>query len=243
MNNKTKKRYPFKIQAQEVDFQNCISLAALTNILLSTAGLNADENGFGIRKLNENDSSWVLLRIAVEMDYFPKQYQEITVETWVEEVGRATTVRNFKVMDIENKTIGTASSIWAMINLSTRKAQDLMALEGIRDCATYEKVDMDKPIKLQTVDSDAYNSFRVSYNDIDINNHTNSLSYVKWISNCFSLDDYKQKLITRFEINYISEIFFGDEVSIHKEALTTDDYRFEARANGKNSCRARVVFK
>jgi acyl-ACP thioesterase len=184
-----------------------------------------------------------LLRLAVEMDIFPKLYSEIYVETWVEEVGRATTVRNFQVLDAESKIIGKASSIWAMIDLTTRKALDLIALEGIGNFANYEKVDMDKPIKLQAVDSDTFNSFKVSYNDIDINFHTNSLSYVKWVSNCFSLDDYSRKMLSRFEINYISEIFFADEVSIHMKEIDPNDYRFEIRANGKNSCRARVVFK
>ena len=238
-----KKRYPYSIQAQDVDFQSRITMAALTNILLSTAGINADENDLGLRKLNENNSSWVLLRLAVEMDYFPKQYQDIYVETWVEELARVTTVRNFLVLDSENKIIGKASSIWAMINLETRRAMDLTLLDGIRNQATSEKVDMEKPIKLNQVEENLFDSFKVRYNDIDINIHTNSLSYIKWISNCFSLEDYRQKLVSRYEINYISEIVFGDTVSIYMEEFEKDDYRFEIKANGKKSCRARVLFR
>ena len=67
-----KTTYSFTIQPQDVDFQYQVTLAALTNILLTTAGYNADDNGFGIRNLNEIDCSWVLLRLAVEMDYFPQ---------------------------------------------------------------------------------------------------------------------------------------------------------------------------
>ena len=133
---KTKiKTYSFLVQPQDVDFQCQVTMASLTNILLTTAGFNADDNGFGIRNLNENDCSWVLLRLAVEMQSFPKQYESIEVETWVEEVGRATTTRNFCIRNGNNYVIGNACSTWAMINIITRRAQDLSTLVGIHEFA------------------------------------------------------------------------------------------------------------
>lgn len=81
-----KKAYSFDVRPQDVDFQYRITPAALIDMLLTTAGMNADENGFGIRDLNNDDCSWVLLRMAVEIKKFPIQYEKIEVETWVEEV-------------------------------------------------------------------------------------------------------------------------------------------------------------
>lgn len=236
-----RKSYSFQIQPQDVDFKYQVTLSALTNILLTTAGYNADENGFGIRDLNKNDCSWVLLRLALEMDSYPTQYETIGIETWVEEVGRATTTRNFKILDKENKTIGRAISNWAMINIYTRKAQDLMLLDGIQKFAIGEKIDMEKPVKLLNIVGNPIDVFKVKYSHIDINGHTSSMKYVEWICNCIDLDEYKIRNISRFEINFINEILYGEEVSIFVTDNNDFDYRFEIQKNGMTACRARIV--
>lgn len=235
------KIYSFRIQPQDVDFQYRATMAAMTNILLTTAGYNADDNGFGIRDLNNIDCSWVLLRLAVEMDCFPKQYEKIHVETWVEEVGRASTTRNFLIRNEQEEIIGKASSNWAMININTRRAQDLISLNGIHKHATGVALSMEKPIKLDVVEGNPVDVFKVKYSHIDINGHTNSMRYVEWISNCFSLDVYRQKQIKRFEINYVNEILFDEEICIFVNETEKDDFRFEIRKEGKTACRARMV--
>ena len=235
------KCYSFQIQPQDVDFQYQVTLAALTNILLTTAGMNADEHGFGIRDLNKKDSSWVLLRLALEMKSYPDQYETVQVETWVEEVGRASTTRNFRILNAKNEIIGQAVSNWAMIDINIRRAQDLMSLNGIHQYATGEKVSIDKPVKLNSLDGEPVDVFKVKYSHIDINGHTSSMRYVEWVSNCIDIEVYKNKKVSRFEINFINEILYAEEVSIFAFELESSDFRFEIRKNGTTACKARIV--
>lgn len=234
--------YSFQVQPQDVDFQFRITMAALTNILLTTAGYNADDNGFGLRKLNEMDSSWVLLRLAVEMKYFPEQYEQIHVETWIEEVGRASTTRNFCIRNEKQEIIGNACSNWAMIDMQTRRAKDLLSLDGIHQFANGIESLIVKPIKLGAIEGDDYDAFKVKYSDIDINGHVNTVRYIEWVSDCFSLDCYRKKQIKRFEINFMSEMLYDDFVDIVGIELEPNDFRFEIRKETKIACRARVVF-
>ena len=237
-----KRIYSFQIQPQDVDFQFRIRMAALTNILLTTAGYNADDNGFGMRRLNAAESSWVLLRFAIEMISFPEQYEQIHVETWIEEVGRASTTRNFCIRNEKQEIIGNACSIWAMIDMQTRRAKDLQTLEGIHQFANGIIGKIEKPIKLTTVDGTKLDGFNVKYSDIDINGHVNTMRYIEWISNCFSLETYSKKKVKRFEINFMNEMLFDDEVNIIGQEITTNDFRFEIKKYDKTACRARVVF-
>ena len=236
-----KRTYSFKIQPQDVDFQFRIRMGALTNILLTTAGYNADDNGFGMRRLNAEESSWVLLRFALEMNYFPEQYEKIHVETWIEEVGRASTTRNFCIKNEKQEIIGNACSIWAMIDMQTRKAKDLQSLDGIHQFASGITGGIEKPIKLVPVEGPVFDEFKVKYGDIDINGHVNTMRYIEWISNCFSLETYSRNIIKRFEINFMNEMLFGEEVKIFGQELLTNDFRFEIKKEEKTSCRARVV--
>ncbi len=236
------KTYSFKIQPQSVDFQFRATLGAVVDILMTTAGYNADDNGFGIRNLNKINSSWVLLRFAVEMIHFPEQYETIHVETWIEGVGRASTTRNFRITNDQNEIIGHARSVWAMLDIKTRRAKDLLSLDGIHQFATGIKGAIEQPIKIQSVDGETIDCFKVKYSDIDINQHVNSVRYIDWVSDCFSLETYRTKSIKRFEINYMNEMLFGDEVSIVGNEISENDFRFEIKNGEKISCRARVLF-
>ena len=238
----SRKSYSFRIQPQDVDFQFRVTMAALSNILLTTAGFNADENGFGIRKLNEIDATWVLTRFAVEMNRFPEQYEDIQVETWIEDVGRASTTRNFSIRDAKNDIIGNACSIWVMLDLNSRRAKDLETLEGIHSFASGEAGQIEKPIKLDAVVGEEYDAFKVKYSDIDINGHVNTISYIEWISDCFSLNCYRKCRVKRFEFNFMNEMFFDDFVEIVGQEITSGDFRFEISKDDKTACRARVLF-
>lgn len=235
------KTYSFQIQPQEVDFQYRITLASLTNILLNAAGFNADDNGFGMRSLQANNSSWVLLSMAIEMDHYPTQYEHIKVETWIEDVRRAVTTRNFRITDADGTTIGWGCSLWAMINMQTRRAMDLTLLEGIHQFASGDGIPMDKPLRLGELEGEAVDQFHARYSHIDINNHVNSMRYVEWVSDCLSLDLYRDKHIVRFEINYLNEVLFNDEVRIFANEIAAGDYRFEIKKVDKTACRARIV--
>ena len=237
-----RKTYSFRVQPQDVDFQYKVTMSAMANILLTTAGYNADDNGFGIRFLNEMECTWVLIRFAVEMNRFPEQYENISVETWIENVGRASTTRNFCIRDEKNEIIGNACSVWVFFDMKTRRAKDLQTLEGIHKFASGEAGLIEKPLKLDAIEGEDYDGFKVKYSDIDINGHVNTISYIEWISDCFSLDCYRKCGVKRFEFNFMNEMLFDDFVEIAGQEIATGDFRFEICKEDKVACRARVVF-
>ncbi len=237
-----KKTYSFEIPPQSVDFNFQITLSSLTDLLLTTAGYNAHENGFGMQKLNDQGLSWVLLRFALEVDYFPPQYETIHIETWIEGVGRASTNRNFCICNSKMEIIGYGISTWAMINHETRKAQDLYSLENIRDFSSDVTVPIAKPMKLNETGGQLTDTFRAKYSHIDFNRHVNTMRYVEWISNCFSLEHYKNRRVKRFDVNFMNEILYGDEVKLYLLPKNEEEFLFELHCNGKTSCRARLVF-
>ena len=111
--------YRFVAEPFHVDFNGRLTMGVLGNHLLNCAGFHASDRGFGIATLNEDNYTWVLSRLAIELDEMPYQYEEFSVQTWVENVYRLFTDRNFAVINKDGKKIGYARSVWAMINLNT----------------------------------------------------------------------------------------------------------------------------
>ena len=86
--------YNFVAEPFHVDFTGKLTMGVLGNHLLNCAGFHATERGFGIAELNESHFTWVLSRLAIEMEEFPMQYEKFSVQTWVENVYRLFTDRN-----------------------------------------------------------------------------------------------------------------------------------------------------
>jgi acyl-ACP thioesterase len=239
----TKKTYYFNIGLQRVDFQTTLKLSMLGDLLLTASGKNADENGFGFQDLNKHNVTWVLIRFAIEMKRYPLQYETVGIQTWVEDVNRAFTIRHFNILDEQENIIGSASSNWAVLNVETRKPVDLNSLAGLKDKATGESGCIEKPARLGKVNAETTDSFAVRYNDIDINRHVNSIRYIQWITNLFPLEMFRDKFVQRFDINYMEEAIWGDKIDICYEEKDRDEFLVEIAKNGETACRARLKWR
>lgn len=238
-----KKRYIYDIEPQDIDFRRKVSLKSLTNFILITAGKNADENGFGILGLQKENLTWVLSRLVIEMDRMPSEDDSISIETWVEKIGTAFTTRNFRICDAEGVIIGYAASTWAVMDMKTRRSIPLDSIPSMKEFIVDEQTPIGDPEHLAGIDGEIVNSFTVRYSKIDVNNHANSLYYIQWISDCFSLDFYRTHTIRRFEINFLKELTIDDKGKVHREEVAPGDFRFEIITRDKGiACRARILF-
>ena len=236
-------KFEFQIAPQFVDFQTKVKLSHLIDLILTASGYNADENGFGIRDLQHLGGTWVLSRFALEMKYFPKQYEKIAIETWVEEVHTLNTIRNYRVYNEAGEIIGNSTSVWVMINMKTRRPMELKLLTGINRFALNKSNGIERALKLEAVGGNPLDDFSVKYTDIDINQHVNTVHYLDWMVNTFSLEDHKTNSIRRLDVNFMNEVVYGDRVNVFREEIAPNDYRFEIKANDKTAFRGRVVKK
>ena len=238
--------YQFVAEPFHVDFNGCLTMGVLGNHLLNCAGFHANDRGFGIAALNEDNYTWVLSRLAIELDEMPYQYEKFSVQTWVENVYRLFTDRNFAILDKDGKKIGYARSVWAMINLNTRKPADLLTLHGgsIVDYVCDEPCPIEKPSRIKVTSGQPIATLTAKYSDIDINGHVNSIRYIEHILDLFPIELYKTKRIRRFEMAYVAESYFGDELSFFRDEVNASEFHVEVKKNGNEVvCRSKVIFE
>lgn len=224
-------KYQFVAEPFHVDFTGRLTMGVLGNHLLNCAGFHASDRGFGIATLNEDNYTWVLSRLAIELDEMPFQYEDFTIWTWVENVYRLFTDRNFALLDKDGKKIGYARSVWAMINLNTRKPADLLALHGgsIVDYVCDEPCPIEKPSRIKVTSTESVATLKAKYSDIDINGHVNSIRYIEHIMDLFPIEMYKEKRIRRFEMAYVAESYYGDELTLYKDELGDGAFDIEVK--------------
>lgn len=237
--------YRFVAEPFHCDFSGKLTMSVLGNHLLNCAGFHAADRGFGIATLNENHYTWVLSRLAVELENMPCQYEGFSIQTWVENVYRLFTDRNFAILDKEGKAVGYARSVWAMISMETRKPADLLTLHGgsITDYVCDKECPISKPGRIKVTEKTPVSEYQTRYSDIDINGHVNSIKYIEHILDLFPIEFFKEKRIKRFEMAYVAESYYGDILSFYREEVGEKEYDIEVKKNGTDVVvRSKVIF-
>ena len=238
--------YQLVAEPFHVDFTGRLTMGVLGNHLLNCAGFHASERGFGIAEINENHYTWVLSRLAIELEDMPRQYEDFSINTWIENVYRLFTDRNFELQDKNGKTIGYARSVWAMISMETRKPADLISLHGnnLGQYVSDRECPIDKPGRIKVSVDAPVEEYQTRYSDIDINGHVNSIKYIEHILDLFPMDTFKEKQVKRFEMAYVAESYYGDVLSFYLEEKNETEYDIEVKKNNQEVVvRSKVIFK
>lgn len=245
--------YSFVVEPCHLDFRGRLRWGVLGNCLLDCAGFHATERGFGIADVNESNYTWVLSRLGIEMEEMPAQHEEFCIDTWVENVYRLFTDRNFAIYGkSDGRVYGYARSVWAIINMDTRKPADLLELYG-NDLLDFIETERSCPIEklghIRVGESMPVRMQEVRYSDIDFNGHVNSIKYMEHIADLYPPQWYASHDIRRFEMAYVAESCAGDTLGFFRKENADGSCDIEVRKNaggdnpeGEVVCRSKLKF-
>ena len=240
-------KYQFLAEPFHCDFSGRLFMGHLGNHMLNAADFHSTDRGFGMKYLMTIKRSWVLSRLAIEMNEMPEQYTKFNIETWVENAMRFFTQRNFDVSDDSGKVYGYGRSVWAMIDTDTRQPCDILS---IKDGAINQWIEAEKPCPIDkggrvkmSDKAEFVHAIDTYYNDVDINGHINSVKYIEHVLDLWSIDWYKEHRIQRFEIAYVAESHAGDKLSFYREETAENEFCVRiTRTDGTECCRSKVKF-
>lgn len=246
--------YDFLVEPFHCDFSNRIFIGHLGNHLLNAADFHSNERGYGMDYLNPINRTWVLSRFVMEMDELPLAYDRIIVDTWVENVMKFFTSRNFAIRSAHGKVYGYGRSIWAMIDTQTRQPVNIL---GLRDGLITEYIETDKACPIRpfqrvrlTDKAECKRTVVMQYSDVDVNGHVNSVKYIEHMLNMWGLDWYKSNSLHRIDIAYVAESHYGDTLHFVVEeesegvfCILVQKLTLPAADDLKEVCRGKIEFK
>ena len=234
------------------DFSHRLFMSHLGNHLLNAADFHSTERDFGMTYLNPIIKTWVLSRLAVEMEEMPVQYTKFFVETWVEGAMKYFTNRNFRVVGEDGRVFGYGRSVWAMIDTVTRQPQDILA---IHDGAITSWIEANKECPIEkssrvkmSPGAELVRTIGTGYSDVDVNGHVNSVKYIEHVLDLFGMEWHRTHRLVRFEIAYVAESHGGDRLSFYREQTGEGEYcvriAIAPEDGGKDVevCRSKVKF-
>ncbi|MDR0348339.1 MAG: acyl-[acyl-carrier-protein] thioesterase [Tannerella sp.] len=234
--------FHFKTESYLLDFRGRVTIPMIGNYLLHAASNHASLRGFGFSDMTEKHTAWVLSRLAIEISRYPEMSEPVTLYTWIDEVGRLFTHRCFELVDENNISTGFARSVWAAIDMQTRRPAPLDT-EALSAYIVDKVCPVEKPGKILPVEHDSEGvPYQVKYSDLDINGHFNSIKYMEHLLDLFDLDLFREKEVSRFDIVYLSEGRYGMTLALHKKATAMNQYTMAICHDGKAICRAMATW-
>jgi acyl-ACP thioesterase len=241
--------YRYRIGPRDIDASLRARLYTMGELILGAANDDADMLGFGVGDLNPGNASWVLSRMAFEMKRLPSRGERVDVYTWVSDYGRLFTTRNMTLADEAGAEIGAAVTLWAMIDLDTRRPLDLSPLSNKGTSLVDREPPIEKPRKVVMPAAGSVGArgaverpYTVAYSDIDFNGHVGSMKYLEWMVDTLPPGVPAGLSAMRFDINYIHEARLGDALAICPASDEAGRHYFDIRnAEGASICKATIT--
>ena len=236
MNNTYKLNHT--VSYSEVDSFYKLRLDYIFSHFQNIADLHSKEMGTdGETLLQKSNVFWVLTKIKLKILELPKSGDDLIVETWPLKAKGVRFDRDFKLSN-KDKVFVMGSSEWCTLDYTTQKLRRVDSVAYPHDMPFREDRSGagDMLRTKETVnESDLHHTYRSSFVDIDTNKHTNNIAYLRMILNCFTPDEFEALTIDEFQINFLSQTFYGDEIKVYKKKT---DYGFYI----KGQCNVTTVF-
>ncbi|MFA7404471.1 MAG: acyl-ACP thioesterase domain-containing protein [Pelobacteraceae bacterium] len=233
----------FTVQYNEADQRGFVRPVALLNYLQSAAGYHAALLGVSVADLLGNGHTWVLSRVHLAMDRYPRGGDTIRIRTWPAVRDILFTVRDFELFDKEGESIGRATTSWALLSLATRrlvKLNDVLPMyqlyperalhDAFRTLPVFEKPEYDLRLP-------------VLRGDLDINRHVNNTVYAGWALETIPEEVDSSCCLASMEIGFRAEALYGDTI-VARSARAEDEHWYlhciENEGDGRELARLRT---
>ena len=207
--------FTYRVEPQSLDFNSRLRSAEIIMSALNAAGADAHNKGFDYVDMEADDRTWVLNRMAIEVDFRPRQYTDYKIETWISGYNRLLSTRNFRIYDEEGKQFATMTSQWAMLNIKSRTAVDLSCTADVHEkYMVADEPPCAAPCRLRGVESDRYEEHKVRYSDIDFNRHFNTIRYLELIFDRVPIEAIAEERPFRLDVHFLHESVLGETLRV-----------------------------
>lgn len=204
----------FHVELCDVDIENKLTNYGILRMMQEIATAQSDSLGISINHLEEKPFSWLLINWKLKVYSRPKWNSILKVKTWPSSADKLYSYRDFEICTENGEVIAQATSKWILVNFITKKiirtSQEI--LDTYKPSNTHIFEEPFSKLK-EPVDYQIIGNYTISRHDLDINRHTNNLSYLRIVNNFLPEKIYNTDF-RNLEILYKKECKLGDELAI-----------------------------
>ena len=208
--------HSYTLTAGESNAEGRMPVTLVGERVIEVATEHANSLGIGYAALITKNIGWVLSRLSIEMYRYPIINEEYTLETWIESYNRHFSNRNFRMTDGSGNVIGYMRTVWVAMDFASRGMADISSFERESFPVAEVECPIERTPRLRTPQGDGIkkSEYTFKYCDLDFNRHVNTIRYLDLILNHWSLEHYDTHIISRLDMLFHHECYFGQTVEL-----------------------------
>lgn len=236
MKNTTKKLYELKriVTSSFADREMRLSVPAIFDAFQDVAAIHVNYMSLSAQELYDKfNLLWVLSKEKAKIFRLPKQNETIIIKTWPLKPSAVRFVREYRILSESGEVLICGTSDWCLIDASTRGLKVSSSIpypdnliEERAGAGLFSKPDLNGKFEPRL-------TYNVTLTDVDFNDHTNNVCYVRQIVNAFTPNEFYAMNIDEIETHFYKETRYGDEVETLRKK-TDDGYVLKCVSNGAN---------
>ena len=222
------------VHASDTDYRSSGKLSFILDIMQRAADSAVNHLGFSLDEMLQSGMGWMLITLDMDFHRMPRLNDSLNTRTWSKGTRGVFWQRDYRILDGSGIEIASARSLWALVDITKRKVLRPNALPGKVEHYTEdsvgempEKVSIPAEIPLSEVFR-----YEVRYSGLDNYGHLNNARYGDICCDTLSLQEWEGKRLSRFQITYIQEAKYGEEMTILVSPITTDKVYIRGQGEG-----------
>jgi acyl-ACP thioesterase len=215
----------FHIYGYDADHNCNITIAKLLCMMHETAWSHVSFLKKGWQELQEEGLFWALAKLHLKIRRLPKWNEKIRVDTWAKARESVMFMRDYEVFSETGELLCCAISEWMLVDFRVNK---IVRLEKLNTHIDYPKDRFafeGRVPRLPRMGFPENPDFRPTVlSDLDMNQHVNNASYVRWVIDKFPYDFYNRLQIKEVVINYTNQLISGEKYCISMQETTPQSF-------------------
>jgi acyl-ACP thioesterase len=239
----------FTVRSYEADFLGRVQAPILCRLLQEAATTHAAELGVAVDALIDSGVAWVLSRLDLRMTSWPGSDAELVIETWPAAMNRLLTERRFRIVDSGQRELGTATTLWLVLDLERRRPVRLPAEVAGHLSVLGLSPDPSRPAELTAPENPTRElAFTVRRSDVDLAGHANNTSFVGWVVEAVPDEVWRGHDLAELSIQFLAECHRGQTVLSRSETAALVDshevrHQLVRKEDGVEVARARTMWR
>ena len=232
-----------KISNSQCDINGNIRVISIFHLLQDMADTHAEKLNVGYTFCKEHNLAWVGRAYHLKINYLPKVFDELILETWPCARTPIIAVREFLIKDKTGKILIAASSQWAMIDTIKLRPIKFDSFNLTYDVLPERAIDTNFA-KIQVPQkTDLEKQIQIRQDDIDTNGHVNNCIYPMWAMETFTPQFKKDYSLNEMEINFKKPVFIEDNTVTAKVQNNSEtDFTISMGTPEKEAALVKILF-
>ena len=206
-----------EIAPSRADATGKMGFADCFDLFMDMASEHAGSLGVGLNDLGRMGQFWLTVKSKVVFKRRPMISEKVTISTWPESNNGGKVYRCYEIAR-GSETLALGKTEWAVFDLNTGRPvvvddlypQEYNVIDDRTVGMTFNRITGEFP-------EEAFATYKVNANDIDLGHHMNNVAYIRALQSLYTVDEWKRISPLEIEIQYRKPCFEGETIEFRKK--------------------------